>query len=132
MLDAYRGTIDYHGETLEDAIDEIHAYLAGNRGGEPMLTVSRLALVGSLAVGACLVCRWDMRQWPLIAYVMTREEWKRRGVGQQALISTLQALREHGYDRVCAVITEGNVPSESLFHRVGFAEVLADHTASSN
>jgi hypothetical protein len=35
MLDAYRGTIDYDDETLEDAMGEVQAYLAGERGGQP-------------------------------------------------------------------------------------------------
>jgi RimJ/RimL family protein N-acetyltransferase len=123
MLDAYRGTIDYDDETLEDAMGEIQAYLAGERGGQPLLNLSRLAFAGPQLVSACLAGDWDERQQPMVAYVMTRAEWKDRGVGQQALWAVLQALREEGYREVRAVITEGNVPSERLFGRIGFHRV---------
>jgi len=38
-----------------------------------------LAFAGPLLVGACLVAAWQARQLPIIAYVMTRAEWKQRG-----------------------------------------------------
>ena len=123
MLEAYRGTTDYEGETLDDAVNEIRAYLAGERGGEPLLAESRLAFAGPLAVGACLACHWDAGQLPLITYAMTRAAWKKRGVGTQMLLGVLRALREQGHREVRAVITEGNAPSERLFRRVGFLEV---------
>jgi RimJ/RimL family protein N-acetyltransferase len=123
MLDAYRGTIDYDDETLDDAVGEVQAYLAGERGGPPLLGASRLAFEGSVLVGACLAGDWQERQGPAIAYVMTRAERKNLGVGQQALCAVLQALGEQGHRRVWAVITEGNTPSERLFGRLGFQRV---------
>jgi hypothetical protein len=81
MLDAYRGTIDYDDETLDDAVSEVQAYLAGERGGRPLLRVSRLAFEGSVLVSACLAGDWHERQCPVIAYVMTRAESKNLGVG---------------------------------------------------
>lgn len=123
MLDAYRGTIDYDDETLDDAVSEVQAYLAGQRGGRPLLGVSRLAFEGSVLVSACLAGDWLERQCPVIAYVMTRAEWKNLGVGQQVLCAVLRALREQGHRRVWAVITEGNTPSERLFGRLAFQRV---------
>jgi RimJ/RimL family protein N-acetyltransferase len=123
MIKAYRGTIDYDGETLEDAIGEVQAYLTGKKGGRPLLNESRLAFAGPLLVGACLAGDWHERQLPLIAYVMTHAEWKNRGVGRHMLCAVLQALREQNYREVRAVITEGNAPSERLFGRMGFQKV---------
>ena len=123
MIDAYRGTIDYDGETLKDALGEVQAYLAGERGGRPMLNDSRLAFAGSLLVGACLAVNWNERQLPLIVYVMTCVKWKNRGVGKQVLWAVLHALREQGNREVQAVITEGNTTSERLFGRMGFQKV---------
>jgi RimJ/RimL family protein N-acetyltransferase len=123
MLDAYRGTIDYDDETLDDAVGEIQAYLAGERGGQPLLSVSRLAFEGSVLVSACLAADWHERQGPAIAYVMTRAGWKNLGVAQQVLCAVLQALCEQGHRQAWAVITEGNTPSERLFGRLGFQRV---------
>ena len=120
MLEAYRGTIDYEGETLDEAVAEVKAYLAGERGGRPLLEVSRLAFDGERLAGACLAAEWHERQTALISYVMTHSEWKRRGVGRQALRAVLTALRAQDYRRVHAFITEGNSFSERLFGRMGF------------
>ena len=125
MVEAYRGTIDYEGETLEDALAEVNAFFAGERGGPPYLGTSYLALVNSQMVGACLTSDWREKQAPIIAYVMTRANWKKRGIGRQLLFRVLQAIRENGYPEVWAVITEGNRPSENLFLQFGFQRVVA-------
>ena len=123
MIDAYRGTIDYDDETLEDALAEVHAYLAGERGGQPWLTISCLAFVDDYLVGACLVGEWSERQLPIIAYVLVRANWKRRGVGRQMVSTVLKVLKEKGFSEVRAVITEGNEPSEYLFQQMGFQKL---------
>ena len=120
MLEAYRGTIDYEGETLDEAVAEVKAYLAGERGGRPLLEVSRLAFDGERLAGACLAAEWHERQTALISYVMTHREWKRRGVGRQVLRAVLTALRAQDYRQVYAAITEGNIFSEQLFAQMGF------------
>jgi RimJ/RimL family protein N-acetyltransferase len=123
MINAYRGTVDDDGETYEDALAEVHAYLNGERGGPPWLTISRQAFVDTRLVGACLVSQWSERQLPIIAYILTRADWKRRGIGRQILSSVLEVLRENGCSEVRAVITEGNEPSENLFLQMGFQRI---------
>jgi RimJ/RimL family protein N-acetyltransferase len=82
MIEAYRGTIDYDGETLNDAIAEVRAFFAAQRGGEPLVNISRLAFTSTQLIGACLVADWQERQSPLIAYVMTHVKWKNQGIGK--------------------------------------------------
>ena len=123
MIEAYRGTIDYDGESLQEASEEIAAFLAGQRGGRPWLNASRLAFAGPNLVGACLAAEWTAREAPVIAYIMTHETWKDRGIGRQLLWAVMQALRELEFDEVRAVITEGNIPSEQLLGPAGFRRV---------
>jgi RimJ/RimL family protein N-acetyltransferase len=123
MIESYRGTIDYDGETLNDALREVQAYLAGERGGQPLLNESRLAFAGPQLVGACLVGVWDERQSSLINYVMTHGAWKGQGVGKRLLAAALQALRNQGHETVRAVITEDNIPSERLLSSMGFRRI---------
>ena len=123
MLDAYRGTIDDDGETYDDALAEVHTYLNGERGVLPWLTISRQAFVDTRLIGACLVGEWSERHSPIIAYLLTRAEWKRRGIGRQMLSCVLQILSEKGFSEVRAVITEGNGPSENLFRQMGFQKI---------
>ena len=127
MLDAYRGTVDDDGETLDDALAEVNAFFAGERGGQPWgqpwLEMSYLAFVDSRLVGACLAGEWSERQSPIIAYVLTSANWKKRGIGRQLLYKVLKDLSSKGYPEVRAVITEGNKPSENLFLQIGFQRV---------
>lgn len=123
MIEAYRGTVDYDGENLDDAIREVEAYLAGERGGRPLLNESRLAFADNQLAGACLVAHWRERQMPLIAYIMSHARWKNQGLGKHMLSAVLAALHNVGYRQVRAVITEGNIPSERLFGRLGFLKV---------
>jgi RimJ/RimL family protein N-acetyltransferase len=123
MLDAYRGTIDDDGETLEDALAEVQAYVAGKGAVQPWLTTSCLAFADNRLVGACLPGEWSERQLPIIAYLLVRAEWKRRGVGRQMLSTVLKVLKEKGFPEVRAVITEENVPSENLFRKLGFRKL---------
>ncbi|MEM8534984.1 MAG: GNAT family N-acetyltransferase [Chloroflexota bacterium] len=120
MLDAYHGTIDDNGETLEDALMEVQTYLSGQRGVVPLLDDSHMAFMERSMVGVCLVGEWSEKQRPLITYIMTRSECKGQGIGQHVLWATLCRLAEHGYLEVLAVITDGNTASERLFTRMGF------------
>lgn len=126
MLEAYRGTIDDSGETLADAHDEVHAYLVGQRGGPALLQESCLGFVNNRLVAACLVTQGETGQQPLIAYVMTHADWKNQGIGQALLTATIQALKRSHYPTVCAVITQGNTPSERLFASFGFQKEIGE------
>lgn len=117
MIDAYQGTIDYDGETIEDAAQEVERFWGGVS-GVPLLDVSWSAWDGETLVSACLVSFWE--GGPLISYVMTRAEWKGRGLGSALLHQSLHSLVDHGYTEARAVITEGNTPSETIFLRAGF------------
>lgn len=120
MLDAYRGTIDDDGETYEDALNEVRAYFSGERGGPARLEQSLLYEHRHTIRAACLVADWTERRAPIIAYVMTRADWKRQGYARSLLVSCLRDLKDLAFSEVWAVITAGNTPSEQLFQQIGF------------
>ncbi len=117
MLDAYRGTIDYEGETIVEAREEIAGYF----GGEANLEASRLAWQDGSLVAACLVTTHSTGA--LIGYVMTAAEHKNTRLATTALAHTLRALADAGHGSVRAWITDGNVPSERLFVSAGFTRL---------
>ena len=123
MLSAYRGTIDDEGETLEDALAEIRAFMNGTY-GEALQDHSWLLIESGLPASACLVCLWEKTGSPLVAFVMTRGESKGRGFAGRILLRSLSSLKEAGHHEVWAVITDGNQPSEGLFSRAGFIKQL--------
>lgn len=77
ILDAYRGTIDYDDETLEDALKEVRSYLS--TANNPLLDCSWLCFFDGTLTGACLTAFWSKREVPIIAYIMTAAQWKNRG-----------------------------------------------------
>jgi RimJ/RimL family protein N-acetyltransferase len=115
MLDAYRGTIDYDGEGMEEAIAEVGGYLAGS----PLLDHSVVAVVGGEVVSACLLA--ELEDTVLVGYVMTAAAHKRRGLGRLVTIDALGRLHDAGRETVDAWITVGNLPSERVFVSLGFA-----------
>ena len=120
MVEAYRGTIDYHGEGVEDSIAEVRGYFAGHSGGYPLAQLSRLAFRNDRLIAACLCAHWDQRGQPVVAYVMTTASAKRQGLARFLLVSVLGLLQSAGHGGVHAVITDGNEASERLFRQAGF------------
>jgi hypothetical protein len=122
MLDAYRGTPDDEGETLDGARAEVARFLAGDY-GTPLLGESWLIGRGDGAMAASLACLWERRSAPLIAFVMTGADAKRGGLGRAVLARSLASLRAAGHRQAYAVITRGNVASERLFDSCGFSRL---------
>lgn len=74
-------------------------------------------------VSASLVGMWPDRGCPIVSYVMTAADRKKRGLASLLLARSLKTLADAGHPEVRAVITEGNAPSETLFARAGFRRV---------
>lgn len=123
MLDAFKGTIDDDGETHEDALNEVRAYFAGERGGPQRADCSKVYEIRKKIISACLVAEWKEQQVPIIAWIMTGSEMKRQGLARSLLIATLHSLRDLEYAEVQASITDGNTPAEQLFTQLGFERV---------
>lgn len=113
MLDAYAGTIDYEGETIRDALDEVDGWFAESA----LLEHSYVALADGALVSAVLTMLVD--DAPFIAIVMTDPTKKNAGLGRAVTARSLTSLANAGHDRVVLYITEGNTPSERLFASLG-------------
>jgi RimJ/RimL family protein N-acetyltransferase len=120
MMDAYVGTIDYEGETLDQALEEVAGYFDS----EALLEVSWVAVTQGTVQSAVLVSM--AAGVPLVGYVMTRAEMKNQGVASGLLDMSVEAIWDAGYGELRAFITDGNVPSEIIFKRAGF-EVIATY-----
>ncbi|MBC8478298.1 GNAT family N-acetyltransferase [bacterium] len=123
MLDSYQGTIDYEGETLLEAQEEMATSLNGKY-GEPLNDCSWMAFARTDLVAACLVVRWQGEHCAFVTFVMTASQWKGRGLATTALQASLTSISLAGFQEVRAVITAGNSTSEQLFLRAGFIVVL--------
>ncbi len=113
MLDAYVGTIDYEGETLDEAVDEVDVWLRAS----PMLAHSYAAVIGGRMVSAVLVTTVD--DLPFVSNVMTDPDHKGAGLGRTVVEVALRSLRASGHQRLVLYITKGNLASERLFAAAG-------------
>ena len=121
MLDAYMGTIDYDDETIDDATREVESYFSHK--DSYWLNFSWLAFIENDLACASLVGFWEDRNSPIISYVMTSSQWKGKRFATTGVLRSIQSLAEKNYDKVYAVITEGNIPSEKVFERLEFRRV---------
>lgn len=113
MLEAYRNTIDYEGEE----IDEARAAIADFFSDEPALDVSMIAMVDGVAASAVLVTSLD--SGPFISYVISHPTHKRMGLAHEVVTAACLQLAAAGESKVRFAITDGNVASESLFRKLG-------------
>lgn len=126
MLDAYRGTVDYNGETLGDARSEVDRTLGGGYGRFLPLCSFVLEESGQL-VSASLVTLVDegtADEIPLLAFSMTRPSARRRGLASALILRSAAALSAAGYKRLGLAVTAANAPARRVYDRLGF--VLAD------
>ena len=124
MISAYAGTIDYDGETEEQAIREIRSMMNGKYGD--FLRSCSFAIDGEEGLrSACLMSIWEHA--PLVLVVMTRAEDKHLGLGEFLLRYCMQVLRDHGYANLALFVTEGNTPAQRLYEKLGF-KVVVNHS----
>ena len=51
---------------------------------------------------------------------MTHPNYKRRGLGVSALLSSAHALREQGWSSLSLYVTDSNEPALALYRKLGF------------
>lgn len=124
MLDAYRGTVDYNGETLEDARKETEHTISGSYGR--FLPGCSFVAAGAGGLDAAtlvtLLDEGEPDETPLLAFVMTRKSRQGRGIADALIRRSVAALRGQGHRRLSLVVTAANTVACRLYTRLGFAE----------
>lgn len=122
MLNSYKGTIDYEGETLDDAISEIEATFNGKY-GIFLEDCSFLSEDNGTMVSAIIITWFEEIRAPLLCFSVTHPDCKNQGFGTYLLNKSINALLEKGYHELYLVVTDGNRPAQHLFKKAGFREV---------
>ena len=126
LWNAYRGTIDYRDETVDAMKDEARGFFAAKY-GPPLPDACLVRETDGRPIAAALLCNWNEPEavvsGPLVAYAIVHPEFRGQGHGIAVVNAALARLAAAKWGRVYAVITEGNVPSEQLFARLGFERV---------
>ena len=120
MYEAYLGTIDYDGESKEDAAEEMKGTLAGKY-GKPIS--SACLLIGEEEVASAIIYTWyEEEKMPLLTFSMTRASEKGKGYAKKLIKESLMRLKEDGYAECCLFVTDGNEPAISIYKKIGFKE----------
>ncbi len=119
MYEAYQGTIDYGGETLDEAIQEISGTLDGKYG--ELISIPSLKIEqNGIAIAATIFVFFEKEQMPLLSFTMTHPQYKGKGLAQKLLKQGLRDLKNLGYKNCCLVVTEGNQPAQMIYEKLGF------------
>lgn len=118
MLDAYVGTIDYEGETFDDAIEEVRGFLESEASlpGRSFVVDDKGRIVSGVLVSM-------VEGVPFIGYVMTIPSHENQGLARLVVGVALDRLADDGHESAVLYITDGNVASEALFRSVGAVQV---------
>jgi len=117
---AYQGTIDHEGESLEQCEQEMQDVISGKY-GRLIEEASNLILVGNEAVAACLVTMW--KEKPLIAFSMADPGQQRKGFSKALIEKAMESLRSLQEPVLYLVVTDGNLPAQNLYYKVGFKQL---------
>ena len=115
MVDAYRGTIDYEGESIVEAREAVAELLADE---DTRLEWSSVLEQNGEIVAAILLGMFEGS--PFIHFVMTGSGSTGQGLAAALLTVALEDLSRTNEKTVTAMITSGNVASERLFVAAGF------------
>ena len=117
MLAAYRGAADDEGEMIAEALQEVDNVLVS--ADRPFIPEASFVIeVDAALASASLVSLF--RGGPLITHIMTHPDYKRRGLGASALLSSANALREQGWNSLSLYVTDNNEPALALYRKLGF------------
>jgi GNAT superfamily N-acetyltransferase len=114
VLEAYRGTVDDEGEDLAGA----RRAVAESFERSALLGASWVASFDGVPVSAVLMRRW--REQPLVTFIVTTPAHQGQRIASVLVHRALSSLLRSGESEAIAFITEGNIPSERLFTRLGF------------
>jgi GNAT superfamily N-acetyltransferase len=116
---AYRGSVDDHGETEAEHVEDLTATLAG-RYGRLLVPASTVVEHGDAALAAAAVfTSWD--GMPLLAFCLTDPRRRGRGLATGLITHAARELAAEGHREMHLVVTDGN-PARALYERLGFRE----------
>ena len=120
MLESYRGTIDYEGESLEDSTSEIRNTINGQY-GHLLKQCSFVIKENRHAISACIVTWSEEEKLPLLTFSMTHTDFKNLGMGSFLIKKSINALISQKYRELYLIVTEGNKEAQHIYEKIGFS-----------
>ena len=119
MFESYKNTIDYNGETLQDANSEVRGTLNGKY-GRFLKNCSFVYEKEDEIYSASMVTFYEKLEMPLLTFLMTHPNFKKCGIAKFLLQKSINSLVENDFQELSLFVTEENTPALSLYHNLGF------------
>ncbi len=120
MLDAFRDTEDFEGETLEDLGEEIREIVESTFGifiSDASFQIRQNAEVASVI----LISLYEGK--PLISELFTKKKYMNLGMASSLLKKSINALLRLGYEELVLYVHPKNVQAINLYKKNGFIEL---------
>lgn len=117
LYDAYKGTVDDDGQTLNDARQEAEGTLTGKY-GNAIFPASYVVLAEETMVSACVVTHY--KEKPLVAFAATLPQYQGKGLARLAMKQSIRSLADEGHSEVRLVVTAANERAKNLYEQLGF------------
>lgn len=122
LFEAYRGTVDDGGETLQEAVKEGEKTVQGGYG--PLLwNASFIVDIDGQARAMSVVTLYD--EQPLLAFSATHPQHQRQGYARGLIEKTLHSLAEQGVHELNLAVTLDNTPALRLYQSMGFVPYVS-------
>ena len=120
MVDAYTETIDYEGESAEDAAGEVQNVLQDGYGR--YMQEASFLIEGDASVASAIMINLFQGS-PMVTYVFTAKKYSRQGHAKSLLLKSIAVLKDNGYKELSLYVTEGNDSAIKLYTKLGFRVV---------
>ena len=123
LYQAFHGSLDDRGETLEDWELEITNVVTGGYG--PFMKEHSF-IYQENGVFQGVVMTGLFRNVPLILYAAVAPDFRRQGKAGMLLNQVMRSFEATAYQEVFLVVKESNEPAKALYEQLGFKEKGSD------
>jgi ribosomal protein S18 acetylase RimI-like enzyme len=120
MLEAFRDTEDFNGETLEDFNEEINSVVEGTIGAF-ISEASFLIRKNTEIAGVILISLYKDK--PLVSELFTRKKYMNLGIASSLLKKSINMLLSLGYEHLVLYVHPKNIQAINLYKKIGFIEL---------
>lgn len=117
MYRAYLDTVDYEGETQEDAVAEVRKTVQGEY-GEFVPSCSTVVERSGSLLSATLITRFQGR--PFVAFTITDPGFWFQGLARECMQQAMSELFARGERELRLAVTLANAPAVKLYCNLGF------------
>ena len=120
MLDAFKDTEDYNGETLENLDEEIHSIVESNFGifiPDASFQIKQNTKIAS----AILISLYEGK--PLVSELFTRKKYMNLGMANSLLKKSINVLLNLGYENLILYVHPRNIGAVKLYKKIGFVDL---------